>query len=349
MRTKPILFLLVMVIPAVFLTACGKISPEADAPPALSAGQIYLYGERHGVQDVMEKQLELWGEYYRTSDMRHLFVELPYYTAEWLNIWMKSDGDGILDELYNDWAGAAIHIPYAKTFYRAIKTEYPETVFHGTDVGHQYNTSGKRFLEYLEDNGLTDSEQYLLAKETVGQGERYYQNASGLAYRVDKKTENFIREFDKLGGQSVMGIYGSAHTEFGLMAGQSFPTLAERLKERYGAAVHSETLSWLRTDVIIAGGKEYEASYFGEQDLTGFGIEFTSRAFWRLENAYDDFKDKAKTGDVLPYGNYPAPVETGQVFVIDYRRSDGSAVRMYYRSDGNTWQGLPATEEFSAD
>jgi len=53
--------------------------------------------------------------------MRHLFVELPYYTAEFLNIWMKSDSDEILDELYNDWIGTALYNPYTKEFYKKIK------------------------------------------------------------------------------------------------------------------------------------------------------------------------------------------------------------------------------------
>ena len=42
-------------------------------------------------------------------------------------------------------------------------------------------------------------------------------------------------------------------------------------------------------------------------------------------------------------------IETGQIFVIDYTKMDGSIVREYHRSDGNTWQGAPATEEFLID
>lgn len=68
-----------------------------------------------------------------------------------------------------------------------------------------------------------------------------------------------------------------------------------------------------------------------------------------MENAYDDLKDHATTGNVLPYNNYPMTVEEGQIFVIDYTKTDGSVVREYYRSDGNTWQGSPTTEEFEID
>lgn len=90
-------------------------------------------------------------------------------------------------------------------------------------------------------------------------------------------------------------------------------------------------------------------SYFGEEDMTGLLKGVRLRAFWRLETAYDDFKDQPKTGDVLPYDNFPMLVEAGQVFIIDYTKTDGSVTRQYYRSDGYEWEGRPSTEEFSVN
>lgn len=103
----------------------------------------------------------------------------------------------------------------------------------------------------------------------------------------------------------------------------------------------------IRVDTVEVGEKTYEASYFGEMDLTPYFTEYRFREYWRLENAYDDFKDCPTTGTVLPYNNYPMTVESGQVFVIDYTKTDGAVERMYFRSDGNIWSGLPATEEFT--
>ncbi|WP_242860603.1 hypothetical protein [Clostridium sp. KNHs205] len=68
--------------------------------------------------------------------MRHLFIELPYYTAEFLNVWMQSDSDDILDAIYDEWNGTMIHTPDIIEFYKNIKSRCPETIFHGTDVGH---------------------------------------------------------------------------------------------------------------------------------------------------------------------------------------------------------------------
>ena len=302
----------------------------------------------------MEKELELWHKYYYEEDMRHLFVELPYYSAELLNLWMKSDSDDILEELYKDWEGTASHNPYTKEFYKRIKSEYPDTIFHGTDVGHQYHSTGQRYLKYLEENNLESSEKYLLTQETIKQGQYYYEHSDDV-YRENKMVENLICEFDKLNGESIMGIYGGAHTNFEAMdyMTNSVPCMAKQLKERYGDAIYSEDLSWLmketeplKVDTIKVKEKDYEASYFGKQDLTGFK-DYAYREFWRLENAYEDFKDEKKTGDVLPYDNYPMLIETGQIFIIDVTKTDGSVERLYYRSDGYIWNGQPSTEQFT--
>ena len=318
-----------------------------------SSGKIFLYGETHSVQNILEKEFELWSSYYHNDNMRDLFVELPYYTAEYLNVWMHSDDDDILDILYQDWAGTAISSQEVIDFYKQIKSQCPETVFHGTDVGHQYGTTGKRFLEYLESGGQEQSELYKHSLENMEQGQYYYQHSDPV-YRENAMTENFIREFDSLRDKDVMGIYGSAHTgtEATDYETNSVPCMANQLHKIYGDALYTEDLTSLAlnkeacgTDVIQIGGKEYTALYFGKEDLTTLLPDYQCREFWRLEDAYNDFKGNPVTGNVLPYHNYPMKVETGQIFVIDYTKADGSVVREYHRSDGNTWNGYPVTEE----
>lgn len=356
MKTKKYISLVTAFLMLLTVAGCSDSAKTGDATalPTRSTGKIYLYGEAHSVEKILNKEFELWNEYYRNDNMRHLFVELPYYTAAFLNMWMQSDSDDILEEIYKDFDGTQGSSPQSKAFYLKIKSECPETIFHGTDVGHQYQTTGERFLKYLENNNLDDTEQYLLAQEAIEQGEHFYIKQNHV-YRENKMAENFIREFDSLNGVNVMGIYGGAHTGLGakeIMTG-SVPCMANQLKARYGDAVYSEDLSWMakdiepsRVDTIKVGEKDYEASYYGIEDLTRWSKKYTSRKFWRLENAYEDFKNCPKTGDVLPYDNYPMLLETGQVFVIDYTKPDGSVVRMYYRSEGHFWNDLPSTEEF---
>ena len=134
---------------------------------------------------------------------------------------------------------------------------------------------------------------------------------------------------------------------------KSVPCMANQLKAHYGGAVHSEDLTWLAKDIdpdrvvtMKVNEKDYQASHFGKEDITTINKNYISREFWRLNNAYDDFKNNPKTGDVLPYNNYPMLIEKGQVFVIDYTKSDGSVIRTYYRSDGEVGNGLPSTSGF---
>lgn len=268
---------------------------------------------------------------------------------------MQSDSDAIIDAIYNDWTGSLSHNPDVMDFYKQIKLQCPETIFHGTDVGHQYKTTGERFLKTLRDNKQEESEQYKRAQEVMEQGKYYYDHAD-VPYRENKMVENFLYEFGKLKGESVMGIYGAAHTRFEAMdATKSVACMASQLKEHYGDNIHSEDLSRLtkvvepeKVETITVNGKEYQASYFGKEDLIGFQ-DYVYRAFWRLENAYEDFKDKPVTDSSLPDDNYPMLIEAGQVFVVDYAKTDGSVVRWYFRADGRMWNGRPTTEAFTIE
>lgn len=354
MKRRRFISYTVVIIMILIVLAC--INSSRSKIPWQTSKKIYLYGEEHGIEKTLDKELALWYEYYHNQDMRHLFVEAPYYTAEFLNLWMKSDSNDILDEVYNDWIGAIAHTPEVKEFYEKIKSQCPETIFHGTDVGHQYLTTGERFLDYLESNDLEESEQYVLTQEAIKQGIYYYHNSDNV-YRENMMAENFIREYDKLSDESIMGIYGSAHTWLEAMDyTNAIQSMAFQVKNHYGDIVCSEDLAILandidpyRVDTIRVDGKDYEALYLGKRDLTLFSEEYTYREFWRLENAYDDFMDRPITQDVLPYNNYPIQIDTGQIFVIDYTKTDGTVIRKYYRFDGYVWNDLPSTQEFIVD
>ena len=372
---KAILLFSIALATLIITAACASIDTRAE----ISTGQIFLYGEAHGVERMINRQLEIWHEYYHNQNMRHMFIEFEFFTAEFLNRWMQSDNDDILYELFNDWSGSAAHTPYQLAFFRTIKSEFPETVFHGVDIGHGFSSTGRRFLQYLRDNNLQGTERYLLTLEAIEQGKYYYRfhefglgpcptsTEFDMGFRVTTMTENFIREFDRLGGQNVMGIFGSAHTAFGNMGAIGFPdvpTMAERLRERYGDSVHTEDLLWLlledlprfdldvdlmpiRADIITINGVNYKASYFGTH-LTAFG-EIASMSFWRLENAYDDFRGKPVSGEILPFESFPMAIELNQIFIVDVTFTDDYILRMFYRSDGHYWHGRPIVTGFSVD
>ena len=126
-----------VVLALLMLAGCaGK--PVQESPVAtdegIPAGQIYLYGEIHGIAAIEEYEAERWKECYERG-MRHLFVELSHYTAQWLNLWMDAEDDEILEQLHQDWESTLSSGAETLDFYRTIKEQCPETVFHGTDVG----------------------------------------------------------------------------------------------------------------------------------------------------------------------------------------------------------------------
>lgn len=359
---KALVLRAVAVILSVLLTAgCSPAQETAEDPQG--SGKIYLYGEPHSMESILSKEVDLWSSCYHNDGMRHLFVEYPYYTAAYLNLWMQSDNDDILNALYEDIEGTVAHSPMFLDFYKRIKDECPETVFHGTDVGHQYDTTGKRFLEYLEANGQQETELYRLSRENVEQGRYFYEHLEDPekqdhAYRENTMTENFIREFESLNGADIMGIYGTGHTVTDAMdvMTQTVPCMGNQLSQKYGDALIVEEVEAdpLRIDTMTVDGKEYDASYFGRahilmQNQTSGEYTDATLEFWRLENAYEDLRSKPLAGKMLSYDNCPMKIEKGQAFFVRSTMEDGSQQEEYYRSDGTFWHDWPVLSGFTLE
>ena len=335
----------------------GQASSGDLSPGRSPSGQIHLFGEIHGYEEHTKLQFYLWHDFYNNENMRHLFVELPYYTAEFLNIWMKEDDDLIFDAIFDDLRGTAIHTPANMEFFRRIKKELPHTLFHGTDIGHHSSTTGQRFLQYLRQNGRENSEQYRLAEEAIEQGRLFYEElGQNHSMRVEMMVENFMREFDRLNGESIMSaFYGASHVNLGnypsILGGST--TMASRLQRSYDGKIHTRDLRLPLVqyaagvpDTLTVAGIEYSAMYYGEQDLRSRSDIFLKREFWRLEDAYDHFRDNPVSGDILPFNNYPMQVTRGQVFAILYTQRNGNTIMIYHRASGTRWQNMEATEEF---
>ena len=340
------------------LTACGGSaaepaepaetkaanSPEAQAsmqpePESPEQGEIYLYGEEHSNERLLAIELELWQGYYEDG-MRHLFIEYGYANAQLLNLWLRAEDDEILEDFYQKSAGTQGHSKYTFDWFRSIKETCPETVFHGTDVDRLAQTGfSGQYLDYLEENGLQDSEEYALAVQGMTQADEYYRLGrtdaiAAARYRERMMAENFIRERDTIPGEDIMGIYGAAHVRPGdnTYLGGEGENMADMLIEAYGETLHTDDLTQrpLRTDTLMVNGKEYQASYYGEVDISDWSEDYVSREFWRLEDAGSDFDGLEPTG-WLPESNYPMEIETGQAFVIKYHRADGGSEQRVLR------------------
>ena len=321
-------------------------------------GKIYLYGENHSTQAHLDQELAAWKDFYHNQGMRDLFIEVPSYTAAFMNLWIKAEDDAILTRLYEDTEGTAGNSQATWDFYQAIKAECPETVFHGFDVGHQYDTTGRRYLMGLMLTGQMGSSDWDLTQKIIGQGKTYYQTLDG-AYRENQMVLNFKEAFDALpAGTSVMVITGSAHSDIyqnDLSTG-TVPCLANQLRQVYGENLLARNLT-AGVDYTTAGlasavslgGEEYSALCLAVQDLSGRMPQYQSRTFWLIQDAYEDVQALPLIGDVLPYNNFPWPVQQGEVFAVDYLLADGSAQRHFYRADGTSWQGMPTTVGFAAE
>ena len=242
---------------------------------------IRLYGEYHGVKSYYDTEYDLWERYYERG-CRSLFIELPYYTAEFLNIWMKEEDNSIIDQVFIELRGSAACNEDYYNFLRDIKVNCPETVFYGIDVGHQNATTGQRYLEYLEENGLADSPEYAKAVRCIKQGEEFYTGASvyeGLSLiREDYMVENFIKAYDMTDGR-VMGIFGSDHTK----ATKPY-FLYCKLREHFG-----DDISTVRISSVIYGENKPYRLGFSVTGLVFMIMLFVPNIIWAKKGKPEDY------------------------------------------------------------
>lgn len=187
--------------------------------------EITLIGEYHHLKEIHDKELELYRNFYENGG-RHLFIEHGYSYASIMNwIMNNSDsfegflsGDRIEDDLY---------------FYQSIKENFPETIFHGIDI--EKTTCAEIWLQYLQEENLGTTEEYKIINESIEEEKQFFSfdiEAEKFAYREGCMTKNFIREYEKIKGQPIFGIFGSAHTcKTEMLYIDGIPTMGMRLEK----------------------------------------------------------------------------------------------------------------------
>lgn len=328
---------------AILLSGCATGRGISSSESASEDVRVFMYGESHGEQVIVEHEVAEWQRFYNEDGMRHLFIENSYAAVAYLNQWMHEDNDDILLQLYDDLTGTLAHSESTLYFYRTIKETCPETIFHGTDIGHQFASNGARYLAELEATGMKDSEEYRLAEENNRQGMEFYE-AEDDTLREKYMVQNFIREFDSLPPDTkVMGIYGSLHVCYEIDMTGTGPSMITQLKSRYGNIFSSKNISGMKPDLdpiatgeMTVNGRIYTSNCFQEQDLSMFeGYE--SRAFWRLENAFGDFTTyQIVTENYLPQTEFPVPLHLEDVWMLVYKMTDGSLFAEYLINLGDS-------------
>jgi hypothetical protein len=222
-------------------TTSLKLKEPYEIGGNIDNSKIILIGEEHGIDWIIDKEFEIWYNFYHVKGLRHLFIESSYYDAQFYNIWLKSDDDEIYEMIFMDKKGTVAYNQCYYEFYKKIKRKCQETVFHGTDIGHQYDTTGKRFIDHLIKNNLQNSNQYKSTIKTINQGKNYYYNNNSSQYRENTMAKNFIWEFDKLKNEKIIGIYGGVHTNYNKNAFYgNYPCMAKQLHEYYGDIIYFE-------------------------------------------------------------------------------------------------------------
>ena len=331
---------------ALFLLAgCGVTHKgQRGVEPAFKVqkrGQIYIYGEAHSDKDCLDRELQLWESFYKQG-LRHLFIEGAFFESEWFNLWMKAEDDAIFVQHYEDIQRTRGYSLAAYKFYKKIKEKCPETIFHGFDVGHQYDTGGARYLAYLADRGQADSEAYRRTQENIEQAKIYYKDRKNpdSFYREEKMAQNFIRDFEALNGESIMAITGAMHVDAeGIDSYLDYNqdprfcySLLRRLKERYGDAVHAESLTipqgFTKKEVVYHNGMDFEAFYFGTYPLPPYKVV----EFWQLSRALAGFDDYPETEEQVNGAQYPMKLYECEIYLLKCPKADGSIENQYYRS-----------------
>ena len=317
-----------------------------------SGDLIYLYGENHYHPGCMEKELSAWEKLYE-SGARHLFIEYSYAFGQMLNAWMQADDDEMLRWLWSDGEDDLESSPVEALllfdFFKAVKQHCPETVFHGTDIEHDYETSGAEYLAELEAAGKQDSEEYARTSLTCEQGRQAHMNGEtdeGYRYRETCLTENFIYELERLEPQTVMGIYGFTHVEGSITEHQKSLTgdanMAARLAERYGSRMVCMCLSLAGNSSRTAepvgpltiNGKTYETFFVGEHDFSMWAVPYRFVSYWRLRDSWADFEGVPEAGTLNPL--LPACDRKlfgiNSVYCAECTAWDGNVERYYFRT-----------------
>ena len=285
-RIKTIIAFSLLILVVIVGFSLSILDSRKDVYPDENTN-IRLYGEAHGKKAYYDIEFELWKECY-DEGYRALFIEVPYYTAEYLNLWMREDSDEIIDQIFEDIQGTQSGNEHYYEFFHEIKASCPQTVFYGTDVGHQYDTTGARYLSYLADNGLEESDNYSLAEECVKQGMEHHSDPSvrdGFSLKRESyMISNFIDAYDRCGTEKIMGIYGSAHTDL-----RNPDLMAGRLKSHYGDVISSVRIS----TIAFGENRPYRIGFC----VTGFIfllMLFIPNIYWGMKAKPKGYDEVAK-------------------------------------------------------
>lgn len=228
---------------------------------------VYLYGEAHDMKPFFNTELDVLRDYYKKGG-RNYFLEYPHYSAQYLNLWMKSDNDEYLNEIF-DYVKkyGSFDYDYTIEYFKTIKKEMNDIKFYGIDVGHAYNHTGENYLKLAKEKG--DKEDIELTEKAIEQGKIFYDkektdDLKAAEYRDKMLAENFMDTYNKTKGD-VIGFFGLAHINgVGYVDEYMAKILQDNMKNLHTFNLHkSKNLKPIGTEKVTYNKKEFEADYYG--------------------------------------------------------------------------------------
>lgn len=239
-KIRYILYAVCIICSVIMLALCTSVKKESDT-------RIYLFGEAHGSPAILKYEGLQWKKYYHEQGMRHLFIELDYWTAKLLNVWMHEESDEILMAIYKATENSYSHIPEFLEFYRNIKSDCPETVFHGVDIWG--GPEIEDLPEWIEEGMITEEESKILKANAECRNnfrKNETENYAPWAIREPQMTLNFIREFDALpADEKIMGIFGNAHVCYDRESTGNCDSMRVQLEKHYGIKIKCTDITYL--------------------------------------------------------------------------------------------------------
>lgn len=93
---------------------------------------------------------------------------------------MDAEDDEILEQLHQDWESTLSSGAETLDFYLHLKEQCPEHGVPRHRRGPQYDSTGARYQDYLEERGLADTEDYRLTLEAIQQGKTFAERGSDI-------------------------------------------------------------------------------------------------------------------------------------------------------------------------
>ena len=187
--------------------------------------------------------------------------------------------------------------------------------------------------QIMQQQAYTNSETYLIELFNRANTLNILKAFGNDAYIYSGIFQDKLRRFDEI--DQVTQLLDKYRLGNYVSLEEFRPELEEGFLKILNANKNGFKLSADDTKSFTLFGKTYNAQYCGTSDVSGIR-DFKTRKVFRLIDAYEDLVNY-QSFDYLSDDNYPVTVNAGEVYRVEYLRTDGTGFVEYMRSDANSY------------